>query len=555
MAQPLSGVAGASFPVNLPKHSVDRGSVGKTFCLVIPLLALVLLSFSSPLYSQRSKPERHSPAKIARATGGLSQRIRTILESGGAREAYWGIQVVSLRNGATLFSLNPEKMFVPASTAKLFITATALVRLGPEFTYRTTVESDGAVDGGGTLHGNLILIGRGDPNLSARELPYNGRTERSSDSMKVFESLADAVAQRGVRAVDGDLIADDSYFVSQPYGQGWTAGDMLWGFGAPVTALAANDNVITVTVVPGRRAGEQASVRQQPMEGYFELTNRVVTVGISEQRRISFSRQPGSRRLLVWGRMPAGEESFTESVAMDDPTRFAGEFFLRELKNRGIEIMGGLKFRHQEPYEVADLRGADQPAPSRAAAVLASHESLPLLESLKVIEKVSQNLHAEMLLRTLGRELRNVGSVEAGLEEIDRFLGEIGVDVQEVHLLDGSGLSRETLVSPRAVVALLKSMYDSKLRASWIDLLPVAGEDGSLRDRLGTPGVRGRIHAKTGSLEGVASLAGYLNGGTAEPLAFAIFMNHGRMKEPAARNLIDRVATEIAAAATAQQNR
>jgi D-alanyl-D-alanine carboxypeptidase/D-alanyl-D-alanine-endopeptidase (penicillin-binding protein 4) len=525
-----------------------------TFRLAISLLAFVLLSLSSPLYSQRSKPARHAPAKPAHASGGWSQRVRAILDSGGAREAYWGIQVVSLRNGATLFSWNPEKMFVPASTSKLFTTATALVRLGPGFTYRTTVESDGAVDGGGTLHGNLILVGRGDPNLSARELPYNGRTERSSDSMKVFESLADAVVQRGVRAIDGDLIADDSYFVEQPYGEGWTAGDMLWGFGAPVTALAANDNVITVTVLPGRRAEDAGSVRQQPMDGYFELTNRVVTVGASEPRRISFSRQPGSRRLLVWGRIPAGEESFTESVAMDDPARFTGEFFRRELESRGIAIKGDLRFRHQEPYDVADLRGAEKPAASSAGAVLAAHESFPLVESLKVIEKVSQNLHAEMLLRTLGRERRNVGSVEAGLAEIGQFLGEIGVDAQEVHLLDASGLSRETQVTPRAVVALLKSMYDSKLRATWIDLLPVAGEDGSLRERFRSPGVRGRIHAKTGSMEGVAALAGYVTAADAEPLAFAIFMNHGRMKEPEARSLIDRIATEIAAGtATAKQ--
>ena len=162
-----------------------------------------------------------------------------------------------------------------------------------------------------------------------------------------------------------------------------------------------------------------------------------------------------------------------------------------------------------------------------------------------------------MLLRTLGRERRNVGSVEAGLAEIGQFLGEIGVDAQEVHLLDGSGLSRETQVTPRAVVALLKSMYDSKLRASWIDLLPVAGEDGSLRDRLRSRGVRARIHAKTGSLEGVVALAGYVTGADSEPLAFAIFMNHGRIKEPDARSLIDRIAAEIAAetATTTQEKR
>jgi serine-type D-Ala-D-Ala carboxypeptidase/endopeptidase (penicillin-binding protein 4) len=523
---------------------------------VILLLTYVFFSVTPPF---EASPPRLIPLQQSPTSGrsrSLRQRILAVLDSRPARDAQWGIQVISLRRGESLFSWNADKLFVPASTAKLFTTAATLVRLGPDFQYHTSVEISGPIDERGALHGDLILVGRGDPNLSGRVLPYNGRTERSSEPMKVFEDLAADVSASGVRAVDGDLVADDTYFVNQPYGEGWTVGDMVWGYGAPVSALSSNDNVITFTILPGRRAGDRATVEQGPMDRYFDVTNRVVTIsgrrgpssegGARAERRIAFDRRPGSRILSIWGQIPEGDPGLTESVAVDEPSRFAGEFFRLELLRRGIQIKGSLKVRHLEPMDVPDLRGVPQTPAASSAKVIASHQSHPLVESLKVIEKVSQNLHAEMLLRTLGRERRHVGSVEAGLEEVNQFLREMGVNESDAALRDGSGLSRQSLVSPLAAVTLLKSMYNSPYRSSWIDLLPVAGEDGSMKERLQDSAVQGRIHAKTGSLAGVAALVGYFIAENKEPLAFAIFLNNGNLPEAASHALIDRVAREIA---------
>ncbi len=520
--------------------------VWKSAVVLMLWIAFLALPVGRAVEPKSTRPWQSKPAGRPRR---LVQKVVSILQSEGARDAQWGIQVISLRRGQPILSWNQEKLFIPASTAKLFTTAAALVRLGPEFRYKTTAEITGPVDGQGRVRGDLIIVGRGDPNLSARVLPYHGRTERSGRSTKALEEMADAIAARGIRTIDGDLVVDDSYFVHQPYSQDWTLGDMVWGYGAPVSALSVNDNVITLTVLPGQGAGALASVRQQPLENYFDLTNHIVTVADQEGssgRRLSFDRQPGSRVLFLWGQIPEHDSGLTESVAMDDPSRFTGEFFRQEFARRGIEIAGTFKVRHQESFDVPDLGGASQSPISSPAIVIAAHESAPLIESLKVINKVSQNLHAEMLLKTLGRERRNVGSTEAGLEEVNNFLREIGVPESQVALRDGSGLSRQTLVSPSAVVALLQNMYNSKYRSSWLDSLPVAGVDGSLAQRFRNPAVTARIHAKTGSFAGVASLAGYMIGRNQEALSFAIFMNNGNMTHSAATDLMDRILEEIA---------
>jgi len=460
----------------VPRIHIGRdrsaGRAGKPAAIFF--LACTFIFFPPPTYASQAKRTPPRQTAPTRAPRNVKRRIQSILDSKGAKDAQWGIQVISLRRGESVFSWNPDKHFVPASTAKLFTTAAALVRLGPEFKYLTTVEATGPVDEKGAVHGDLILVGRGDPNLSGRVLPYNGRTERSSQPMKVFEDLADEVSSRGIRVVDGDLVADDSYFVNQPYGEGWTVGDMFWGYGAPVSALSANDNVVTFTILPGQRAGDRAIVEQGPMDRYFDVINRVLTVGgrgapssgaaSNTERRIAFDRRPGSRVLSLWGRIPAGEVGLTESVAVDEPSRFAGEFFRLALERRGIQIHGTLQLRHLEPVDVPDLRSPWQAPRASTTNVIASHQSRPLIESLKVTEKVSQNLHAEMLLRTLGRERRQVGSVEAGLEEVNQFLREIGVNESDVALRDGSGLSRQTLVSPSAAATLLKAMYNSRER-------------------------------------------------------------------------------------------
>lgn len=504
-----------------------------------------------------------SLAQTAKFTGKdrrLRGRIVSILESEGASQAHWGIEVVSLSNGTLRVGWNQTKLFIPASTAKLFITAAALARLGPDFRYRTTLEAAGPfgpINEDGQLQGDLFLVGRGDPNLSGRTLPYQKQAERAVPPTQVFRELAEQLTARGVRSVAGDLVVDDTYFVHQPYGQGWEVDDLLWWYGAPVSALAVNDNVIQVSVLPGERRGERAQIRLEPAANYYEVENRIMTVApepmapgggaaLAPQQRVAIDRQPGSRRVQFWGQIPVGDPGWQGTIAVDDPPQFAGELLRQELARRGIEVKGGVRVLRLHPFEVADLQGMSAPPTPPSREVLAQHESAPLAESLKVILKVSQNLHAEMLLRTLGRERRHLGSAEAGLEELKQFLTEIGVKEDAVVLRDGSGLSRQDLVTPSAMVALLRYMYRSEQGALWTELLPLAGADGTLAERLKAPAVASRVWAKTGSLAGVSALAGYVANRKNDLLAFAIFINHHNLTDGEAAALLDRIVEEIA---------
>ena len=502
-----------------------------------------------------------APAATAQELSGsnrrLGKQILSLINSGVGRQAHWGIQIVSLPDGKELVGWNQDKLFVPASTAKLFVVATALTRLGPDFRYLTTVEADGPIEEAGVLHGDLILVGRGDPNLSGRMLPYDSRTQRSGSPTKEFEDLAAQVVARGVRTVEGNLIADDSYFVWQPLGAGWEVDDLMWNYGAPVSALAINDNVLFLTILPGI-VGRPAAVSLEPMVSYYELDNRVMTLPRGREipgggttaasRSLSIDRQPGSTVLRLWGQLPEGDPGWGRGLAIEDPPRFAGEFFKQELARQGVEVKGSVQVRRLEPSEVAELKGAPAARGSSAASAtaIASHESLPLAESLKVILKASQNLHAEMLLRTLGREQRGVGSVEAGLEEINGFLKEIAVPAGEAMLTDGSGLSRQTLVTPQAMTALLRYMDQSEYGSLWTGLLPVAGRDGSLAERLQGRATAGRVWAKTGSLAGEAALAGYALNQRNEMVAFVVFANHFNPASSTATETIDRIVDAIA---------
>ena len=507
------------------------------------LLLICLLAFSLfPALAQETPEPERTP---------LERRILAIISEDPARQALWGVDVVSLRTGNRIASINAEKRFTPASTAKLFPAAVALSRLGPDFIYHTTVETSAPATDDGRVVGDLILVGRGDPNLSGRVLPYNERTERIRPPTLALEGLAAQVVQRGIRVVEGDLVADDTYFVSQPYGEGWTVDDLQWGYGAPVAALSLNDNVIVFRIRPGRRVGEPASIDMEPSTTRFQLENRIATVARYRQtspgRRLTIDRALGSSVVQLWGELRTNSPEWTGALAMDNPPAIAGEVFREALSRNGIEVRGAVRVREIHRGEVADLTQGNPAEKAPPATVLASRDSLPLADSLKVMLKVSQNLHAEMLLRTLGREQRQIGSVEAGLAVIGEFLKEKGVPEDDVLLRDGSGLSRQSLVTPAALTTLLRVMYDSPHRDLWMDLLPIAGTDGSLQHRLSGKTVAGRVRAKTGGLAGVAALAGYAPNASGEMLAFTIIINHHNLTAGPATGMIDRVVQEIVA--------
>src|SRR2546425_11759266 len=485
----------------------------------------------------------------------IEKRIATILSQPDLTRGFWGIEVVSLSNGKTLYAQNADMLFTPASNTKLFTTAAALALIGPDYNFRTTVETNGTLDKHGRLIGDLVLVGRGDPNLSGRELPYLLRTERNEHPIHVLEQLADELVQKGVKYVDGDLIADDSYFAFERYGEGWSQDDLVWADGAPVSALTINDNVIFVNILPADRVGERAFVHITPFADYYRIDNRIITTPVGTVRKIFINREPGSTVLTLWGNTPLDDAGANEALALEDPAEFAAALFRQLLETRGIAVYGRQRTRHTDLASLstftitasAPARGGD--APSRALQsqplVLASYQSKPLIEDLRVINKVSQNLHAEILLRLLGREKGTAGTVEGGLEVLRGFLNKAGVPGDQYVFYDGSGLSRQNLATPHSVVQLLRYAASQPWGASFRDTFPVAGVDGSLSDRLKNIDAQGRVYAKTGSLGGVKTLSGYATTHRGERGAVSILSNKFNLPTERVNDAIDAIVGAI----------
>lgn len=474
----------------------------------------------------------------------LSENIFRLLDATPtARTALWGIQVVDLASGQTLFAQNPDRFFVPASNTKLFTTALALSRLGPEATFQTRVLAEAAPDAAGVVRGSLVLAGGGDPNLSGRPLPYRFGAP-PGNPLAAIEDLADQLKARGVRRVAGGIIGDDTHYLWQPYADGWAIDDPQYDFGAPVSALTLADNTIELTVEPGARPGAPAVLTLSPPLEYYEIDNRLRTVAFGAERRVQFAREAGRMDLRLWGTIPARDRAETLALSVEDPAAYAALALRQALAARGIPVDGAAVARHAYPSEAADLKGAAQPS-AVAGAELARRVSAPLLEDLRVINKTSQNLHAEMALRAVGRARRGMGSREAGLDEMQAFLTEAAIDPAEYSLVDGSGLSRQNLVTPAAIVKLLRYMYAGARREAWVSTLPEAAVDGSLATRFtGTPAA-GHLFAKTGGMSHVAALSGYAQRANGNWVAFSILVNNAAAPGAEVRGIIDRICTLI----------
>jgi serine-type D-Ala-D-Ala carboxypeptidase/endopeptidase (penicillin-binding protein 4) len=503
----------------------------------------------------------------------LPERIAAVLSAPDLARGFWGIEVVALSSGTSsgtsdkttgkaLYSQNADKLFTPASNTKLFTTAAALALIGPDYKFRTTVETTGTLDRYGRLNGDLVLVGHGDPNLSGRELPYDFKTQRNDDPIQALEALADALVQKGVKFIDGDIVADDSYFAFERYGEGWSQDDLVWGDGAPVSALTINDNVVFVSILPADRAGETAFVSVKPFADYYRLDNRVITTPAGTGRKLSINREPGSMVITLWGNMPLDDAGANEALAIDDPAEFAAGLFRQLLEKRGIVIYGKQRTRHTElaslsTFSVTALApshggsdgrindGQPRPLKTNQPITLASYESKPLLQDIRVINKVSQNLHAEILLRLLGREHGNAGTIEAGLEVLHGFLTQAGISSDEYNFYDGSGLSRQNLVTPHAIVELLSYCSRQPWAADYKATFPVSGVDGSLTDRLTSPRLHGRIMAKTGSLGGVKALSGYATTDAGQVVAFSILSNNFNLPAKRVTDAIDELVQAI----------
>ena len=492
-----------------------------------------------------------SPQAMQNLGARLAARINTVRQQDPrAQRAIWGISVVDLATGASLYAENADKLFQPASNTKLFTTATALALIGADYKFVTTVEADKAPDSLGRVAGDVVLVGRGDPNLSGRVLPYVKKTERITPHTRYLDELVDQVAAAGVKVIDGDIVGDDSYFVYERYGEGWAQDDLMWDYGAPVSALTVNDNLLFASIKPGERAGDRALLTLDPYVGYYTVRNLVTTTAPGTARNIGILREPGSLDVSFWGTIPMGDSGDDEALAIEEPALANAEFFRTLLEQRGIVVHGKALARHSEPWQYPPpqnnqpLVAPTSPAPDRV--ILAQHHSASLIEDLRVVNKVSQNLHIEMLLRLLGK-LRGVSaSLSGGLDVEKKFLTEqVRIDPGELALHDGSGLSRTGLATPRAFTQLLRYASAQPWAVQFRDTLPIAAEDGSLSTRFKGTFAADHVQAKTGQLGEVNSLSGYAQTKRGHTIAFSIILNHHTLGNNRAKQMIDDIMNAI----------
>lgn len=446
----------------------------------------------------------------------LGPRIEKILSAPAAKQSFWGIHVVDLKSGATVYAKNHQQFFIPASNTKLFSTALALTRLGPNHRFRTVITAPEGIDSRGRV-AELRFVGGGDPNLSGRVVPYAYDAPRENP-LRHVEQFAQDLFKKGLRVVDGDVVGDDSAYTFEPYPEGWALDDPVYEYGAPVSALFVNDGMFRVSVVP-TNVGEAPEIECTPAVPQLVIHNRAVTGLLT---KLEYDRLPGAYELTIRGTVAVPQQQL---LGIENPGLAAAEALREELLRLGISIRGRARLEHF-------------PAPG---VTLLEHESHPLIEDLRVINKDSQNLHAEIALLEVARALKGIGSREASLREMEIFLKEIGVPDKQYYFRDGSGLSRQTLLTPLTITKLLMHMYNSNHREAWMTTLPIGRQDGTLAKRFSGAAAAIGVVAKTGSITHVNALSGYTR-----RYAFSILVNNSNHEAAPVRRVIDQIALMLA---------
>ncbi len=434
--------------------------------------------------------------------------------------AHLGMRVVELKTGKVLYERNARSWFVPASNTKLYSTALALTKLGAAHRFKTQVVAGLGPDVQGKIFGDLRLVGGADPSLSGRVYPYDRNAEWGAGGAAI-EQLADALVAKGVKSVEGMVIGDDTRYAWDPVPSGWGADDGLFEYGAPVSALLLNDNTVRVTVRPGTEAGEPAELSVNPGFEYFSIQNRVTTGAVGTRTRIRFERPVGTREIWLDGSIALGGPENEQMFAVDDPARLAAQALETALVKRGVRVRGGIGVKHRFTGEREECA---------SCVVLAERESPPLGQLIQVVNKESQNLHAEIMRREGG-----------GKEAMAELFKAMGIGEEDTYLVDGSGLSRLTLVCPEASTKLLEHMWKGPEREIWVSSLPIGAEDGTLRNRFKGFSEAGRVRAKTGSLTHVAALGGYLEHPTRGTLVFSVMVNNYNGETEKARAVLDKL--------------
>jgi D-alanyl-D-alanine carboxypeptidase/D-alanyl-D-alanine-endopeptidase (penicillin-binding protein 4) len=468
----------------------------------------------------------------------LQQQLSAHLAQAKFDAALWGVKVVSLDSGKVVFEQNAQKLFSPASNSKLYTVALGLDRLGANYRIKTSLYA-GSKPSAGVLSGDLIVFGRGDPTFNARL--------HNNDIYAALEPLVAALTNAGVQRITGDLIGDDSYFRGAPYGSGWAWDDTESYYGAEISALTINDNTLQVSVKPGDKVGEPCALTLAPSTSYVTFSNRTETATNGARRTINFYRPLDENVIFASGKMPLENPSYSDDVTVHNPAGLFVSFFKEALARHGIKIEGKLRTVNSLDRQVEVIH-------LEKLVELGSVESPPLSEIVREIMKPSQNLYTDLLLAHVGEQQRTAQSLpndtseELGIRDLNKFLAEAGVKKGDVFFEEGSGLSRNNITTPNATVALLRFMSHHRSAEVYLKALPIAGVDGTLRNRMKGTAAAGNVRAKTGTLRWANSLSGYVTTAAGERLIISIMLNRYHNSDPnqSARAELDAIAVMLA---------
>jgi D-alanyl-D-alanine carboxypeptidase/D-alanyl-D-alanine-endopeptidase (penicillin-binding protein 4) len=504
----------------------------RSFISQVILAAVILSAFSSVL-AQTPAATPAAPTLLE-----LQTQIQQRLADPALRRGNVGVKVVSLSSGKVIFDQNAEKYFMPASNMKNFTVATAIEKLTPDYRFVTRVFASEKPDSAGTVKGDIVVRGGGDVSIS---YSFN-----DDDRFKGIDGLVDAIVQSGVKRIDGGIIGDDTYFKGSAIPVGWEWDDLQWYYGAEVSALPVNDNAVFLSVVPGP-IGYQCAARIAPFNLVIRVRNRCITTNAGTPRTLRIERKLGENLIEISGNLPVGNAGFSNNITISRPAEMFASMLKQRLAEKGVVVTGQ----------------------GRAIAAGVSPTTIPLVEIAKIESpplaliaaktmKPSQNMYTETLLWTLGENARartsyptvngitGGTSSEMGIGEVKAFLTSIGIAPDGIIQYDGSGLSRHNLITPSAVVQLYTYMAkQSKYSQAWRDSLTIAGVDGTLRNRF--KGTRGEanVRGKTGTIDQVSALSGYVTTAGGDQLAFSMLVN-GVAENRSRVKLIDEVVLMLA---------
>ena len=456
----------------------------------------------------------------------LQAKIRSRVMSAELRRGRVGIKIVSLNSGKVVFEQDSEKYFMPASNMKNFTVATALEKLGPDFKFVTSVYAASRPDTNGVIKGDLRIFGRGDVSMSTA---FFGTTPTDSETyFKGIDRIVDKIAAAGVKRIEGNLIGDESYFLGNPVPGEWEWDDLQWYYGAEVSAFPINDNAVDVSIMPGGAVGSACIVKISPANQVLRVTNLCSTGAAGSRRTLKVEKKIDRNILEISGLLPANDRGFAEPITISRPSDLFIALLKERLSSKGITVTGQTRSVNDRSL-----------ASTNPTVEITKLESPPLSLIAAKTMKPSQNMYTETLLWTLGESARaknnttvdgasavSRDSSELGIAEVSSFLTSIGVPPDGIIQHDGSGLSRHNLITPAAVVRLYTYMAkESKYSQAWRDALTIAGVDGTLKNRMVGTRAANNLRGKTGTIDQVSALSGYITTAAGEQLVVSFIVN------------------------------